>query len=178
MEDLSHLEFLAINSKEIVEKQVDSYRQQHSYAGTIIGATALYIPFFISSLDSTFQVIQFILIIPTLLFISAILLLLSIFRTNPLDQAFSVAKFKELITKTYKEVLLYEINANSHSYTINKIITEKEDKRYALGVKLITIAFIFSIVLILVNKSIIIEKAPTKVQVVNINKIPVSNLKK
>ena len=27
-ENLKHLEFLAINSKEIIEKQVDSYRQQ------------------------------------------------------------------------------------------------------------------------------------------------------
>ncbi len=56
MEDLSHLVFLAINSKEIVEKQVDSNRQQHPYAGTIIGATALYIPLFLSSLDCTFLV--------------------------------------------------------------------------------------------------------------------------
>ena len=40
-EDLRHFEFLAINSKEIIEKQVDSYRQQHSYAGTIIGFTVL-----------------------------------------------------------------------------------------------------------------------------------------
>ena len=31
MEDLRHLEFFAINSKEIVEKQVDSYRQQNNY---------------------------------------------------------------------------------------------------------------------------------------------------
>ena len=53
MEDLRHLEFFAINSKEIVEKQVDSYRQQHSYAGTIIGVTALFIPFFLSCLPST-----------------------------------------------------------------------------------------------------------------------------
>ncbi|MEO7046409.1 MAG: hypothetical protein ABI091_13950 [Ferruginibacter sp.] len=50
MEDLQHLEFLAVNSKEIIEKQVDSYRQQHSYAGTIIGATALFIPFFLSGM--------------------------------------------------------------------------------------------------------------------------------
>ena len=170
MEDLNHLELLANNSKEIVEKQVDSYRQQHSYAGTVIGATALYIPFFIGSLDSTSQVIQYILIIPTVLFICAILLLLSIFRTNPLDQAFGVVKYKELLTKSYKEILLYEINANSHSYTINKIVTEKENKRYALGVKLITVALIFSIVLILVTKFISIEKAPTKVEVVNANK--------
>lgn len=170
MEDLNHLEFLATNSKEIVEKQVDSYRQQHSYAGTIIGATALYIPFFISSLDSTFQVIQFILIIPTLLFICAILLLLGIFRTNPLDQAFSVVKYKKLLTKSYKEILLYEINANSHSYLINEIVTGKQNKRYGLGVRLITVALIFSIVLIVANKSINIEKAPTKVEVVTTHK--------
>jgi hypothetical protein len=65
MEDLKNLEFLAVNSKEIIEKQVDSYRQQHSYAGTIIGATALFIPFFLGSLDGTSQVIQFISIVPT-----------------------------------------------------------------------------------------------------------------
>jgi hypothetical protein len=64
-EDLRNLEFLAVNSKEIIEKQVDSYRQKHSYAGTIIGATALFIPFFIGSFDGTSQFIQFISIIPT-----------------------------------------------------------------------------------------------------------------
>lgn len=167
MEDIKHLEFLALNSKEIIEKQVDSYRQQHSYAGTIIGATALFIPFFLNSLDSTSLLIQFILILPTVLFISAILLMLSIFRTKPLDQAFSVTKYKDLLTKNYKEILLYEIAANSHSYTINKIVTEKGNKRYDIGVKLTTIALILSISLILINKFVMIEKAPAKVQVVN-----------
>jgi hypothetical protein len=170
MEDLNHLEFLAVNSKEIIEKQVDSYRQQHSYAGTIIGAIALYIPFFLNSLDGTFLAMQFILIIPVFLFIWSILLMLSIFRTQPLDQAFSVTKYKELMKKTYKEILLYEIKANSNSYTINEVITNKGNKRYAIAVKLTTIALIFSIVLILANKFVIIEKAPPKVQVVNINK--------
>jgi hypothetical protein len=171
MEDLKHLEFLAVNSKEIIEKQVDSHRQQHSYAGTIIGATALFIPFFLNSLDSTFIWIQLIIIIPTVLFISAILFLLSIFRTKPLDQAFSVGKYNDLLTKEYKEILLYEIKANSNSYTLNKKITDKGNKMYDIGVRLTTIALILSIVLILVNKFIIIEKAPTKVQVVNNNKI-------
>lgn len=170
MNDVKHLEFLANNSKEIIEKQVDSYRQQHSYAGTIIGATALYIPFFLSSLDDTVQIIQFIVIIPTALFIWAILLMLSIFRTKPLDQAFNVIKYKDLLTKEYKDILLYEINANSNSYTLNKVITKKGDKRYIIGVRVTTIALVSSIVLILVNKFIVIEKAPTKVQVVNIVK--------
>jgi hypothetical protein len=76
MEDLKTLEFLAVNSKEIIEKQVDSHRQQHSYAGTIIGATALYIPFFMGSFDSTSQTFQFVAIIPTTLFIDTIILIM------------------------------------------------------------------------------------------------------
>ena len=172
MEDLKHLEFLAVNSKEIIEKQVDSYRQQHSYAGTIIGATALFIPFFINSLDSHYIWIQLIIIVPTVLFISAILFLLSIFRTKPLDQAFSVTKYHDLLNKNYKEILLYEIKANSNSYTLNKKITEKGNKLYDVGLKLTTIALILSIALILVNKFIMIEEGPTKVEVVNPAKLP------
>lgn len=171
MEDVQHLEFLAVNSKEIIEKQVDSYRQQHSYAGTIIGATALFIPFFLSSLNETFRVIQFCLVVPITLFIWSILLLLSIFRTKPLDQAFSVTKYKNLLTKIFKEILLYEIEANTRSYTINMITTEKGNKRYANGIRLATIALMMSIVLMMANKFFIIEKAPTKVQVVNAVKL-------
>src|ERR1035438_7748702 len=101
MEEFKNLEFLAVNSKEIIEKQVDSYRQQHSYAGTIIGVTALFIPFFLSGIDGSSQVLQFIAIIPIVLFIMAILLLLSIFRDNPLDQGTDVEKFKKLENKTH-----------------------------------------------------------------------------
>jgi hypothetical protein len=166
MEDLKHLEFLANNSKEIIEKQVDSYRQQHSYAGTIIGATALFIPFFLSSLDSTLQIIQFIAVVPIGIFIWSILLLLNIFSTKPLDQAFSVTKYKDLLGKTFREILLFEMEANAHSYGLNVKITEKGNRRYAKAVKLVTIALIMSIVLIMANKFIAFEKKPTKVQVV------------
>ena len=166
-EDLRHFKFLAINSKEIIEKQVDSYRQQHSYAGTIIGFTVLFIPFFLNSLDGSNQVLQFISILPIVMFIGSILLMLSIFRGRPLDQALSVTKYKELLTKTYKEVLLYEINANKISYLKNNAATLKANKRYLQGVGLTTVAILISIVLLLVSMFIAIEKKPTKVQVVN-----------
>ena len=175
MEDLKNLEFLAVNSKEIVEKQVDSYRQQHTYAGTIIGATALFIPFFLGGFDGTSQVVQFISIVPIAFFILSILLMLSIFRTKPLDQAFNVTKYKDLREKTYKEILLFEIEANTHSYTINKIVTERGNRRYSKGVSLTIVALLSSIVLILVNKFVAIDKAPTKVQVVNMKKLNGSN---
>jgi hypothetical protein len=167
MEDLRHLEFFAINSKEIVEKQVDSYRQQHSYAGTIIGVSALFIPFFLSSLIGTFHVIQFISVIPIALFIWAILLVLNIFKTKPLDQAYNVEKYQVSLTKTYKEILLSEIEANTHSYSQNKKITEKGNKHYITAVRLTTIALLFSIVLLFTNQFFKIEKVPTKVQVIS-----------
>ncbi|MES1181648.1 MAG: hypothetical protein ABUL44_02525 [Flavobacterium sp.] len=164
---MKNLEFLALNSKEIIEKQVDSYRQQHSYAGTIIGVTVLFIPFFLNGLDGTLQVIQFISIVPIVFFIGSILLMLSIFRTKPLDQAFSVKKYHELLNKTYKDILLYEIESNTNSYNKNKILTEKGNRSYSRGVGLTTIAIFISIILLLANKFIAIEKVPAKVQIVN-----------
>lgn len=168
IEDMRNLEFLAGNSKEVIEKQVDSYRMQHSYAGTIIGATALFIPFFLGSFDGTARIIQFISIIPIAFFIYAILLMLSIFRSQPLDQAFNEVKYRQLLDKTYKEILLFEIEANTRAYVMNKVITGKGNKKYSIGVGLTIIALLFSIVLILVNKFIKIEKEPAKVQVVNV----------
>ena len=175
MEDLRHLEFFAVNSKEIVEKQVDSYRQQHSYAGTIIGVTALFIPFFLSSLVGTFIAIQLISVVPIALFIWAILLMLNIFKTKPLDQAYNVEKYQVLLTKTYKEILLSEIDANSNSYIKNKTITEEGNRNYITAVRLTTIALLASIVLLFTNQFFKIEKVPTKVQVVNSKKIPLNN---
>jgi hypothetical protein len=175
VEDLRHLEFFATNSKEIVEKQVDSYRQQHSYAGTIIGVTALFIPFFLSSLVGTFHIIQIVSVVPITLFIWAILLMLSIFRTKPLDQAYNVEKYQELLAKPYKEILLSEIAANTSSYSKNKIITEKGNKNYTTGVRLTTIALLVSIILLFANQFIKIEKTPAKVQVINFKKTHQNN---
>jgi len=166
-EDLRHLEFLAVNSKEIIEKQVDSYRQQHSYAGTIIGFTVLFIPFFLNSLDGSLQILEFITIVPIACFIISILLMLSIFKGKPLDQALSVEKYQTLIQKSYKEILLFEIEANKVSYIKNGTITRKGNKRYSIGVGLTTIAIMIAIMLLLSNSFIAIEKLPTKVQVVN-----------
>lgn len=174
-EDLRPFEFLTLNSKEIIEKQVDSYRQQHSYAGTIIGFTVLFIPFFLNSLDGTNQILQFISILPIALFIGSILLMLSIFRGKALDQALSVTKYKDLLHKSYRDILLFEIEANKESYLKNNVVTNKANKKYRQGVGLTTIAIIISIVMILLSTFLAIEKKPTKVQVVNAIQKPKSS---
>lgn len=60
MEEMKHLEFLTSKSMQLIEKQVSSYRQQHSYAGTIIGVIALFIPFFLNGLDGSYSLIRII----------------------------------------------------------------------------------------------------------------------
>ncbi|MEP7236976.1 MAG: hypothetical protein ABI685_03890 [Ferruginibacter sp.] len=131
----------------------------------------MFIPFFLSGMDGHTRVIQFIATLPIALFIWSILLLLSIFRTKPLDQAFTVSKYKNLLSKNYKEILLYEIEANARSYSRNVIITERGSKRYAAAIGLVTTALVFSIVLMMANKFISIEKKPTRVEVVAVVKI-------
>lgn len=93
--------------------------------------------------------------------------MLSIFKGKPLDQALSVEKFQTLIKKSYKEILLFEIEANKVSYIKNSTITRKGNKRYSIGIGLTTIAIMIAIVLLLASSFIAIEKLPTKVQVVN-----------
>lgn len=93
-------------------------------------------------------------------------------KLNDSNRHTEMVKYDNLIEKSYKEILLYEIKANSHSYNLNKFITEKGNKRYSLGVGLTTIALIASIALIVTNKFLVINKGPTKVQVVNITKLP------
>lgn len=93
--------------------------------------------------------------------------MLSIFRGKPLDQALSVTKYKALLTKSYKEILLFEIEANKGSYEKNYAATLKANKRYMQGIGLTTIAIIISIVMLLLSTFLAIEKKPTKVQVVN-----------
>lgn len=122
-------------------------------------------------MDVNIQTIQLIATLPIALFIWSILLLLSIFRTKPLDQAFTVSKYKDFLTKSYKEILLYEIEANARSYAINLIITERGSKRYASAIGLTTLALIIAIVLMMTNKFITIEKVPMKVKVVTVLKM-------
>jgi len=149
-ENLRHFEFLANNSKEIIEKQVDSYMHQRAYAGTILGYIVLFIPFFFKSVEGSNQTLRFIFILPVVLYIGSILLMLSVFRGKPVNQALSVTKYNQLLTKSYKEILLLEIEANKVSYIKNNVtdlrnifkITSAKPPRFCEN-KIIRYQFIF-----------------------------------
>lgn len=169
MAELAHLEFLVTKSKELIQKQVDSYRQLHNYAGTVIGVSTLYVPFFLNGLDRAYPLVQHLSVVPVALFVWAILLMLDIFRSRPLKQTFVVSKYAELANAPLSEVLAYEIGANTSFYTHNKPIAESANRKYNTGVVLTIVAIISSIILLLTNNFVKPDKAddPIKVELVH-----------
>lgn len=151
MEDLPHLEFLATKSKEYIEKQISSYRQKHSNAGTIIGVTALFIPFFLNGLEGAYTWVRICSLVPIALLMATLFIMLNVLWAKQLDHGFNVDKFQELANKNHQEILVYEIGANTSSYKDNKIIVEKYDKRYNVGITLTIIAISIAAALLLTN---------------------------
>ena len=52
MADYKDLEFLAEKVKELLDRQIDSYRANHTKAGTIIGISSVFIPIFLFLIEN------------------------------------------------------------------------------------------------------------------------------
>lgn len=153
MDDLNDLKFLADKSKEFIDKQISSYRQKHSNSGTIIGIISLFIPFFLNGLSDAYLLVNILSIVPIGLFVYAVILLLGVIRSKPLDQGFSVDKFYDLANENnFEKVLLYEIGANKSSFKDNEVILDEANNDFNSGVKLTIISILISIGLLMTNK--------------------------
>ena len=171
MTDTKDLEFLAIKSKELIDKQIASHRQQHTTASSIIAIVALFIPLFLSGLDDAVDWVKYISIIPIILLVSVVCcLLFYVFRANTLSQALNFNKFQELINnQNFETTLLYEIGANKSSFQDNKILLERRTKYYNYAVLMTIWGIVLSVGLLLANKFLkpAKKKEPTQVEIIN-----------
>lgn len=165
--NIKGIELIAERSREILDKQIASYRQKHTNAGTIIGIVSLFIPFFLNGLEDSYLCLKYMSIICIGMFVWALVLMLLILITKPLDQGISINKYDELVNKTEQEILLIEIGCNRCSFTDNKKITDKVDKRYNLSLRIILITIFLSVVLLVYNKFDKPEANPLKVKLEN-----------
>lgn len=162
----SDLEFLASKSNEFIEKQINSYRHKHSNSGAIITIITLFVPFFINGLDNSILILKICSILPVTMLIWAIILFINILKTKSLDQGFSVNKFDELISKSYEEILIYEIGANRSCFIDNQKILDKTNVNYFFAIKLSVSAIILSSLLLLTNNFIKKKEEVTKVEII------------
>lgn len=168
MSNFGKIEFLANKSKELIEKQVASYRQKKIYASTIIGICIFFIPFFLKSVEDTNIWIQIFSVIPIILLLGVItIMLIRVFFTKPLFQSHSVEQFQVLVNKSHKDILLYEIGANTDSFKDNRKILRKANIAYNLGVTLTIVAVFISALLLLINVFINSETKENKAIIIN-----------
>ncbi|KOP38883.1 MULTISPECIES: hypothetical protein [unclassified Flavobacterium] len=150
--DLKDLEFLATKSKELIERQVASYRQHHSNSGIIMTVLALFIPFFLNGLGDSYLMIRILAIIPTGILIWAIILLIQVLRSRPLYQGANFKLIDELVNDSYENILLSEIGANKDSFNDNEQITAKYNSQYNFAIKLTLVAIVLSTLLLFSNQ--------------------------
>ena len=167
----TNLDFLATKSKELVEKQIASYRQQHTTASSIIAIVALFIPLFINGLDDAYDWIKYVSIISVLLFVISIcLLLFHVFRAHALNQALNFDEFQDLVNANdIEKTMLLEIGANKSSFQLNKKILIKRNKYYNSAVIMTICGIIISVTLLMINRFFKPnkKKAPTQIEVIN-----------
>ena len=151
MSDYKDLEFLADRVRELLDRQISSYRTNHTKAGTIIGISSVFIPVFLFIIEKSPKIIQLLALIPIVIFLYSIILMINILRSRKLDQGFNQNQFDKLVNQDYEKILLYEIGAKKNSITDNQKITDKQNNRFNRGLIATVIAIIFSITLLLSN---------------------------
>lgn len=142
MQDLKDLEFLAERSRELLDRQITSFRATHTKAGSIIAVVAIFVPLFLFIIEKSAIVIKIASIIPIALLCYSIVLMIEILRTKKLDQGFNESQLDKLVNESYENILLYEIGAKKDSFTDNQVITEKQNRNFNNGLSY-TIAAIF-----------------------------------
>lgn len=151
MSELIHLEFLAAKSKEMVIRQTDSYQKNKTMASTIIGVSALFIPFFINGIEGAAIIIKYLSIVPIVMFVSVQISMLIVLMLRPRTTFVKAEKYDELISQSYEQILKYEISSNKHIFSQNKNMDAKVAKYYNVGVQITIVAIIISTILLLIN---------------------------
>lgn len=169
MDQIDKLKFLNEKSNLLLERQIDSYRQNHAKAATIIGVIAIFIPFFLNGLSDATLVIKIISIAPVAVLCWAMWLLLMMLRSRPLFQGINLDMLDGLVNKEPVEIILYDIGLNRESYRDNLKLTEKPNRDYNRAVLLTIIAILFSSALLLTNNIAFssTKKEPIEVAITN-----------
>ena len=166
--DYPDLLFLAAKSQDLINKQVESYRHHQSNSATVLTLLAVFLPFFLNGLSDSALPIKYASVLPTALIVAAILILLQIFRSQPLDQSFAHTEFLSLINESYEQILLFEIGANTQSFAANSPITARANAQYNRALLLTVIAVILSAGLLMADKFV---DSPKQVQEVHLTNL-------
>ena len=138
-------------SKDLLQKQIESYRNHHTKAGSIIGIITLFFPLFLFIIENASELIKYLSFAPLFFFVWSTYLMIQILRSRLLDQGISPNEYDNLINSNYEDSLLFSIGINRDSFEENQKITEKQNSRFNNGLILLLIGIGISIALLFLN---------------------------
>ncbi len=99
------LELIYNESKELLHKQIESYRNHHTKAGSIIGIITLFFPLFLFIIEKASELIKYLSFAPLFFFVLTTYLMIQILRSRLLDQGISPNEYDDLINSDYDYTL-------------------------------------------------------------------------
>ena len=151
MKNLRDLEFLADKARELLDRQIGSFRATHAKAGSIIALAVIFVPIYIFVIEKAADIIQVLSIIPILFLVYSLILMIQILKSKKLDQGFNEDQFDRLINKKYEKILLYDIGAKKASIKDNQLTTTEQNRKFNQGLNFTIAAVLLSFLLLLTN---------------------------
>ncbi len=139
------LKYIAEQSKELLQKQINCYGITNQKAGTVLAISALFAPLFLFLIERAqlwVSISAVIIIVPLII---GVILMLSILKAKELNRGYGESSFEELINKDIIEVYQNEITYNKYSIEQNDIILHDQKKKYNCGITLMIISIVLSI---------------------------------
>lgn len=173
-ESIKNLEFLVVKSRDLLQEQLKSFESCNSKAGFLISISSLFIPIAITFLtQNDFDCwAKTICVLSIIVSFIGIFFLLKVTLPKGLDHGFNFNQFEIKVSKSFKELLIYEISANKSSYNDNETIVLQQNTDLKNGLKLIFL----SIFLLMISGANILIKSDKK-NITNIETLEINNLK-
>lgn len=151
MTDDTSIKIISEKSKELLERQIGTYRNKQEKATTILGLLSLFLPLYLFIIEKSPELIKILSIIPLAIMTWGTIIIIRILQAQKLNQGYNPDKFSEFINWQPKEIYLYEIASNKLSFEKNNPILEKQNDNYNRGIIIIIISIGLSISLLVIN---------------------------
>lgn len=147
--DIKTGEYLANKSSQILDNQIDVYREKKSTIRILFVLNLLTIIVLLTCVTTIW--LKFFVILPIILFLQIVYFFIKSHQSKPLERGLAVTAYDEAINKSYEDALLFEIGVNRDSFLANKSTLKKLTLCYEGILNITKFVVMVSIVLLTLN---------------------------
>lgn len=138
-------------SKEILNKQIESYNSLQKKAQIAIGATSIFFTTFLAFIKDTNQIIKIASLLPLVLIIVGMYLAIYVIHPRGISTGIKVNEIENLLNLDLKSLQLKKIALYKRCVELNMSLLKRISTNYRNSMTCIALAVLFSIILFYVN---------------------------